>query len=110
MTTHRTAAQRPGRAAAVAPESVARQGVLSALPAQQQPTSPAGDDGRRPVAWLHVVAPPDWRATPTAHSWCACGRDRFVVGRRKALALVEDHNAHRATCPLLTRTEGRAAA
>jgi hypothetical protein len=89
-----------------------REAVLSVLRSNQQQRTGRWGDGRVPVAWLHVVAPPDWEATPTAHSWCECGRDRFVVGRRKALALVEEHNAHRTTCPLLggTATEGRKAA
>ncbi|MBQ1118648.1 hypothetical protein KBY19_00375 [Streptomyces sp. B15] len=60
------------------------------------------------MAWLHITAPGG--ATPTATSVCACGRNRSAVGKPKVLALVEDHTAHRTTCHLLTRTEGRAAA
>ncbi|NEC84968.1 hypothetical protein G3I71_03630 [Streptomyces sp. SID12501] len=71
------------------------------------PNSPRGD-GRYPVAWLHICAP--GRATPTATSRCECGRDRSAVGHPRVLALIDDHTAHRDTCPLRTTTEGRAAA
>lgn len=106
----RSAAQHPAPTAAGASESVARQGVLSALPSAQQATSPPAGDGRYPVAWLTITAP--GRGTsPTATSVCACGRDRFAAGRRKVLALIEDHTTHRTACPLLNHTtEGRAAA
>lgn len=84
-------------------KAVARKGVRSASPSDQQ----AGD-GRYPVAWLHISAPP--RAVPTATSKCRCGWDRSAVGHRRVLALIDDHTAHRDTCPLRTRQEGRAAA
>ncbi|MEU2719382.1 hypothetical protein [Streptomyces smyrnaeus] len=104
------AAQSSAPTAAVALERVARQGVLSALPTAQQPTSPPAGDNRYPVAWLTITAP-GRGATPTATSVCACGRDRFAAGHRKVLALIEDHTTHRTLCPLLNRTtEGRAAA
>ncbi|WP_258017728.1 hypothetical protein [Streptomyces noursei] len=57
---------------------------------------PTGD-GRYPVAWLHISAPRG--AVPTATSKCCCGRDKSAVGRTKVLALIEDHEAHRVTCP-----------
>jgi hypothetical protein len=83
--------------ASSAPKGAARQGVLSALrPDQHQ------SDGRRPVAWLHVVAPPDWRAIPRGESHCECGRHVQAVGRAEVLALVHAHNDHRTTCPLRT--------
>ncbi len=85
-----------------APKSAA-EGVLSAL----RP-NPHQGAGRRPVAWLRIYAP--GRATPTARSWCACGRDRFAAGHKRAAALIEDHAAHRALCPLRNPQEGRAAA
>jgi hypothetical protein len=85
------------------PKGAARQGVRSA----SRP-DPHGDDGRRPVAWLHIVAPRG--ATPTATSRCACGRDRSAVGHRRVLALIDDHTAHRDACPLRNPQEGRAAA
>lgn len=89
-------------------KEVARQGVLSALPSGQHPSSPPAGDGRYPVAWLHIRAPRG--ATPTATSRCLCGRDRSAVGHRKVLALIEDHTAHRDQCPLRTPQEGRNAA
>lgn len=98
------AAPQPVDSGAVgAPKGVA-EGVLSAL----RPDPQVGD-GRHPVAWLHVVAPPDWRIVPTATSRCACGRDRSVIGRKNVLALVQDHTAHRDVCPL-RNSEGRKAA
>ncbi|MEU1941634.1 hypothetical protein ABZ554_04025 [Streptomyces sp. NPDC020125] len=62
------------------------------------------------MAWLHITAPPNWRATPTATSKCACGWDRIAVGRRRVLALTADHEAHKNACPLRTPQEGRTAA
>lgn len=88
-------------------EKAARQGVLSALPLDQSPSPPPRGDGRFPVAWLHIRAPRG--ATPTATSWCACGRDRSAIGRHKVLALIADHTAHRDHCPF-RNTEGRNAA
>ncbi|MFD5162829.1 hypothetical protein ACFWMJ_33030 [Streptomyces hawaiiensis] len=85
------------------PESAARQGVRTACSPDLH-----GDDGRRPVAWLHIVAP---RGTvPTATSRCACGRDRSAIGKPRVLALIDDHTAHRTVCPLRHPQEGRAAA
>lgn len=85
------------------PKDVARQGVPSALRPESQ-----YDDGRRPIAWLHIAAPRG--AVPTATSKCLCGRDRSAIGHRKVLALIDDHAAHRDTCPLRTLQEGRNAA
>ncbi|WP_174248318.1 hypothetical protein [Streptomyces hoynatensis] len=48
------------------------------------------------------MAPPDWQTVPTARSWCVCGRDERVIGRRRVAALIADHTAHRDTCPLRT--------
>ncbi|MEU2470429.1 hypothetical protein ABZ601_04870 [Streptomyces sp. NPDC012842] len=77
------------------------EGVLTAaLPDQQM------GDGRYPIAWLTVSAPRG--AVPTATSICACGRNRFAVGHRKVLALIEDHTRHRDLCPLRTHQEGAA--
>ncbi|MGG7608558.1 hypothetical protein ACQ5JZ_03855 [Streptomyces sp. ZG43] len=56
-------------------------------------------DGRHPVAWLTITAPRG--ATPTVHSLCACGRDLFAAGHRRALALIADHDQHRTHCPLI---------
>ncbi|GGX82470.1 hypothetical protein [Streptomyces hiroshimensis] len=76
----------------------ARQGVLSALPADQHPSTPPRGDGRVPVAWLHIRALQG--AVPSAKSTCVCGRDHQVVGHGKVLALIEEHTAHRGSCPL----------
>ncbi|MER5183575.1 hypothetical protein ABT009_35400 [Streptomyces sp. NPDC002896] len=99
-------AEEPARAGGR--EKVARQGVLSALPNDQSPSAPPRGDGRVPVAWLHISAPRG--ATPTATSWCTCGRDRSAIGHRKVLVLIDDHAAHRDVCPLRTPQEGRNAA
>ncbi|MBI0298733.1 hypothetical protein JBE04_30815 [Streptomyces sp. PRKS01-29] len=88
-----------------APRNVGRKAVPSALLSDQQQ-----GDGRYPVAWLHITAPPDWRAVPTATSKCACGRDRNAVGRRRVLALIADHEAHKTACPLRTPQEEATAA
>ena len=85
------------------PKGAARQGVRTA-----RSPDPHGDDGRRPIAWLHVAAPRG--ATPTATSRCACGRDRSAIGKPRVLALIADHTAHRTACPLRHPQEGRAAA
>ncbi|MCC5032295.1 hypothetical protein DMH02_003250 [Streptomyces sp. WAC 00631] len=82
------------------PTGAARKGVRTACRPDPHPS-----DGRRPVAWLHIAAP--GRATPTARSWCACGRDRFAAGQRRVLALISDHHDHRAACPLRNPHEGR---
>ncbi|MFD3922517.1 hypothetical protein [Streptomyces sp. NPDC058595] len=88
-----------------APRGVAEGVPTAVLPDQQQ------GDGRTPIGWLTIRVPR--KGTPTATSWCACGRDLFASGHAKVLALSEDHTAHRDTCPLHTGTtisEGRAAA
>ncbi|WP_328927662.1 hypothetical protein OG429_25955 [Streptomyces sp. NBC_00190] len=87
-----------------APKVVA-EGVLSSV----RP-DPRSDDGRRPVAWLHIVAPPTFSAPVRARSWCACGYERTAIGRPAVLQLVQAHNHHRAVCPLLTQQEARNAA
>ncbi|MET9235691.1 hypothetical protein ABZW58_15050 [Streptomyces cellulosae] len=91
------------RTAVGEPTGAARQGVLSALR-----SDPRRGDGRHPIAWLHIAAPRG--AVPTATSRCACGRDRSAVGKRRVLALLTDHTAHRTACPLRNLEEGRAAA
>ncbi|WP_254389382.1 hypothetical protein [Streptomyces sp. AC550_RSS872] len=85
------------------PKGVA-EGVRTALG-----TDPHGDDGRRPIAWLHISAP-GRGVTPTAVSKCLCGRDRRAFGNKRVLALIADHTAHRENCPLRTPQEGRYAA
>ncbi|GGQ42141.1 hypothetical protein GCM10010215_77120 [Streptomyces virginiae] len=87
-----------------APKVVA-EGVPSALR-----SDPGWDDGRRPVAWLHINAPGRGVA-PSARSWCACERDMFAAGQRRVLALIADHEQHRTDCQLIpTPKEGRKAA
>ncbi|WP_327384444.1 hypothetical protein [Streptomyces sp. NBC_01207] len=83
---------------------VAAEGVPPALR-----SDPSGDDGRRPVAWLHINAP-GRGITPSVRSWCACGRDLFAAGLVRALALIDDHEQHRTHCPYITPQEGRKAA
>ncbi|MET3986493.1 hypothetical protein [Streptomyces sp. PvR034] len=85
-----------------APKVVA-EGVLSSL----RP-DPHGGDGRRPVAWLHINAP-GRGTTPTVRSWCSCVRDLFAAGQARALALIADHDHHRALCALRAPQEGKAA-
>ncbi|MFJ5806702.1 hypothetical protein [Streptomyces sp. NPDC093093] len=80
--------------------------VAEGVPSAVRP-DPSRDDGRRPIAWIHTVAP-GRGATPTVRSWCQCGRDLFAAGQRRALALIADHDAHRTQCPLLA--EGKEAA
>lgn len=97
------AAPQPVDAAAVGD----RKGVAEGVPIVVRPDRRCGD-GRYPLAWLHITAPRG--ATPTATSRCLCGRDRSAVGHGKVLALIDDHEAHRDTCPLRPHQEGRAAA
>ncbi|WP_433919252.1 hypothetical protein OIE50_27955 [Streptomyces canus] len=85
-------------------------GVAEGVPFAVRP-DPRRDDGRRPVAWLHIVAPPSWSVTPSARSWCTCGYERNAIGRAAVLQLVTAHGEHRTSCPLLNPTsEGRTAA
>ncbi len=108
-TAGREAAQQPNHNTSGGMNRDGRQAVLSALPTAQQPPRPATGETRSPVAWLTVRMPAK-HATPTAASWCACGREARAAGHAKVLALIEDHTAHRDLCPLRTNTEGRAAA
>lgn len=92
------AAASPGPGAGGGERDDGRQAALSALQPEPQPSAPPAGDGRVPVAWLHIRAPQG--AIPSARSTCVCGRDRHAVGHDKVLALIEDHTAHRSTCPL----------
>ncbi|MFF6939571.1 hypothetical protein [Streptomyces lavendulae] len=105
-TSPRSAKPAPAPAGTSAPKVVA-EGVLSSV----RP-DPHADDGRRPVAWLRVLAPPSFGAPVEAWSWCSCdGIKREAKGRSGVLKLVEAHNQHRDVCPLLTAPqEGRKAA
>ncbi|MFF4555388.1 hypothetical protein [Streptomyces sp. NPDC001422] len=85
-------------------------GVAEGVPIAVRP-DPHRDDGRRPVAWLHITAPPSWSVTPSARSWCTCGYERHAIGRAAVLQLIAAHGEHRTSCPLLNpASEGRAAA
>ncbi|MGW6947601.1 hypothetical protein [Streptomyces xanthophaeus] len=82
--------------------------VAEGVPSSVCP-DPHADDGRRPVAWLNIVAPGRGVA-PSVRSWCVCGRDLFAAGQARSLALITDHQRHRDVCPQLTHAqEGRAA-
>ncbi|MFJ5109351.1 hypothetical protein ACIQAD_01645 [Streptomyces sp. NPDC088551] len=85
-------------------ESVA-EGVRTAIGSDPQTA-----DGRRPVAWLRITAPPSWQVTPSGHSWCVCGHDQRAIGRAAVVLLVQVHAEHRAVCLLLNPLEGSAAA
>ncbi|TQJ54685.1 hypothetical protein FBY34_2468 [Streptomyces sp. SLBN-115] len=102
-TVPRAAAQATPVPAVGEPEGAARKGVPIALRSDAHQGG-----GRYPIAWLHICAPRG--AVPTATSKCLCGRDRSAVGHTQVLALIEDHSAHRDTCPLRTNQEGRQAA
>lgn len=80
-------------------KSVGRQAAVTACPPNPQPPNPPAGDGRYPVAWLTISAP-GRGATPTAHSVCECGHDRFVIGHHRIPALAQLHAAHRDVCPL----------
>ncbi|MFJ1927290.1 hypothetical protein [Streptomyces sp. NPDC088131] len=75
-------------------------------PNQHPPTTPGS---REVVRWLHIVAPPSFTAIPSARCWCRCGFERTAMGRAGALALVEAHNAHPESCPLLNLEGSKAA-
>lgn len=82
------------RSGSSAPKVVAEGAVSSVRP------GPRPADGRRPVAWLHIITPSDWSMPPRAYSRCDCGRNLSARGRARVLALIDDHTAHRDLCPL----------
>jgi hypothetical protein len=88
-----------------APKVAAREGVPSAVLPEQRPATQ-----QRLIGWLHIVAPPDWRARVSATSHCNCGRHLTAHGRADVLALVADHTEHRKVCPLHNAPERRHAA
>ncbi|MEU0990689.1 hypothetical protein [Streptomyces sp. NPDC005953] len=87
-----------------APKDVARRASASSVRPHPHPTP----DGRQPIAWLTIRAP-GRGTTPTATSWCACGRNRSAIGHGRVLALITDHTDHQTNCPLRS-TDERAAA
>jgi hypothetical protein len=104
-TTGPQAAQQPGPYAGGSAPKVVAEGVPSAVLPDPRPA-----DGRRPVAWLHIVAPSDWSMPPRAFSRCDCGRYESARGRARVLALIESHTAHRDLCPLLNPASERSRA
>lgn len=99
-----TARPSPAEPAPTPDGSGALKVVAEGVPSSIRP-DPLADDGRRPVAWLHIVAP-GRGVTPSARSWCRCGRDLFAAGQTRALALIADHKQHRTVCPVLASSEG----
>ncbi|MEU3881795.1 hypothetical protein [Streptomyces californicus] len=97
----------PAKPALISDSGGALRVVAEGVPSAVRPDL-LWDDGRRPVAWLHIAAP-GRGTTPSAHSWCQCGRDLFAAGQARALALVTDHAQHRTSCPLRNSQEGKAA-
>ncbi len=94
-TTHQSsAAEQPVAPVAVGAQRVVAEGVPSG-------SDPHPTTGRRIVGMLHITLP-DRGTVPAATSRCECGRDLFATGHHQVLALVADHTAHRALCPLLT--------
>ncbi|MFF9339291.1 hypothetical protein ACF1CG_05900 [Streptomyces sp. NPDC014773] len=76
---------------------VGRKVVAEGVPSGLDPRPPTGP---RILAQLHICAP-GRGATPSARSWCSCGRDLNAFGHRKVTALIADHDRHRTLCPLL---------
>lgn len=102
-TGHLSAAEpAPATSGSSAPKAVA-EGVPSAVRPDPQKRNEL-----HVVACLRITVPRG--ATPTAASWCKCGRDLFASGHRQVRALVDDHASHRETCPLHTPQEERNAA
>ena len=89
------------------PAEPAASRTAEGVPIAVLPNPPCGD-GRYPIAWLTICTP--YGATPTATSRCECGRNRRAFGGARVLALIDDHTAHRDTCPFRNPQEGRQAA
>ncbi|MFI5548831.1 hypothetical protein [Streptomyces sp. NPDC051738] len=85
------------------------EGVLSSLPCtvltEDDTTAPAVP---RVVGALEIRTP--YRRTPSARSWCSCGRDHTVRGADAVRELIDAHAYHRTVCPLHNLPERRAAA
>ncbi|MFF7153124.1 hypothetical protein [Streptomyces sp. NPDC008139] len=95
-------AEPAGAPAASGAPKAAAEGVLSAVGMGPRPA-----DGRRPIAWLHIIAPSAREMPPRAVSRCECGRYLTARGRTRVLALIENHVEHRTVCPLHHTPEGR---
>ncbi|MFJ1864093.1 hypothetical protein ACIOD1_05630 [Streptomyces sp. NPDC088097] len=105
-----TTGPRPAEHAPTPDERGAPKVVAEGVRSSVRP-GPRGDDGRRPVAWLHITAP-GRGVTPSVRSWCVCGRDLFAAGQARALALIADHEQHRTACARINTNvnqEGKAA-
>ncbi|CAG7637697.1 hypothetical protein [Actinacidiphila bryophytorum] len=101
----RSAEPAPAASGRSAPKVAARQGALSALLPDAHPA-----DQRYAVAWLHVIAPSDWRVVPRAISHCQCGRHVTALGCDDVADLIAAHTEHRTLCPLRATNDGRKAA
>ncbi|GHG12477.1 hypothetical protein [Streptomyces hydrogenans] len=71
-------------------------------------TAGSTSTGQPQIVALLRISAPGRDTTPSARSWCSCGRNLAAFGQRKVTALIEDHTRHRTACPLLT--EGKEAA
>ncbi|MER6556212.1 hypothetical protein ABT300_00350 [Streptomyces sp. NPDC001027] len=92
----------------------ARQGVLSALPAEQRPTGPLRSSAEDPTPdrpGIRICAPPVCRHhydgarwskrysdTPTAAYVCACGQTGAATGQHAVAALVAEYDGHKDVC------------
>ncbi|MFJ6566729.1 hypothetical protein ACIQNU_04870 [Streptomyces sp. NPDC091292] len=103
------------------PKVAARKGVPTAVRPDPQTTNPDNPTPDRPG--IRIYAPPVYRHhydgarwskryadTPTAAYACPCGQTDTATGRDDVAVLVDDYDYHRATCPLCSPQEGRAAA
>ncbi|MFJ5707929.1 hypothetical protein [Streptomyces sp. NPDC093105] len=64
-------------------------------------TAGTGGAGQPRIVALLRISAQGRDTTPSARSWCSCGRDLAAFGQRKVAALIEDHTRHRTACPLL---------
>ncbi|MGX2994518.1 hypothetical protein JNUCC64_09505 [Streptomyces sp. JNUCC 64] len=99
-----TADQPAPRQTVGAPENAVRKGVPSSCRPDPRPARGA----RQVIGGLRITAR-GRGATPTARSWCVCGRDRFAAGEQRVLALITDHHDHTAACPRHAGEAGAAA-
>ncbi|MGW4752881.1 hypothetical protein [Streptomyces chartreusis] len=85
------------------------EGVLSSLPCTALTEHGANTPPTpRVVGALEIRVP--YRGTPTARSWCSCGRDRTVSGADAVRELIDAHAYHRTVCHLHNLPERRTAA
>ena len=85
------------------------EGVLSALPCTVLTEDEANAaTAQRVIGGLEIKMP--YRRTPTARSWCECGRDITARGDAEVRALIDGHAYHRTVCHLHHIPERRNAA